>query len=281
MSGRRACDLHAQAGRVDAPFLLAVTVAVTLFTVLPMLVSVTAGLSENFNRGLSGGLTTRWLQEVWSQYGATAWRSVLLALASVAVALAAGVPCAWALARSRSRAARLFEELLTLPVAVPGLATALALILAYGEWKGFRQSFAIILAGHVVFTLPFMVRTVSAAFARDDLQALDEAARTLGASFMQRFLGVLVPAVAPSIVAGALMVFTLSVGEFNLTWMLHTPLTRTLPVGLADSYASMRIEIGSAYTLVFFIVILPVLWVMQALARRIENRHGPDTGAGR
>jgi ABC-type multidrug transport system fused ATPase/permease subunit len=50
------------------------------------------------------------------------------------------------------------------------------------------------------------------------------------------------------------MVFTLSVGEFNLTWMLHTPLTRTLPVGLADSYASMRMEIGSAYTLVFFIV---------------------------
>jgi putative spermidine/putrescine transport system permease protein len=85
---------------------------------------------------------------------------------------------------------------------------------------------------------------------------------------------VLVPAVAPSLVAGCLMVFTLSVGEFNLTWMLHTPLTRTLPVGLADSYASMRIEIGSAYTLVFLLVILPVLWAMQALAGLLERRHG-------
>jgi hypothetical protein len=47
------------------------------------------------------------------------------------------------------------------------------------------------------------------------------------------------------------MVVTLSMGEFNLTWMLHTPLTKTLPVGLADSYASMRLEIGSAYTLIF------------------------------
>jgi putative spermidine/putrescine transport system permease protein len=92
---------------------------------------------------------------------------------------------------------------------------------------------------------------------------------------------VLVPAVAPSIVAGSLMVFTLSVGEFNLTWMLHTPLTRTLPVGLADSYASMRIEIGSAYTLVFFIVILPMLWGMQALARWIENTHGSSPGTTR
>jgi putative spermidine/putrescine transport system permease protein len=261
-------------GRVDAPVLLAITVLVTLFTVLPMLVSISAGLTNNFSRGLASGLTTRWIEEVWAVYGATVWRSVLLALSCVVAGLLIGVPCAWTLARSRSRAARVFEELLTLPVAVPGLATALALILAYGDLRGFRQSFGFILVGHVVFTLPFMVRTVSAAFARDDLQSLDEAARSLGARFLQRFLGVLVPAVAPSIVAGSLMVFTLSVGEFNLTWMLHTPLTRTLPVGLADSYASMRIEIGSAYTLVFFIVILPMLWGMQALARWIENAHG-------
>ena len=55
----------------------------------------------------------------------------------------------------------------------------------------------------------------------------------------------------------------------------------SLPVGLADSYASMRIEIGSAYTLVFFIVILPMLWGMQALARWIENAHGSSPGPRR
>ncbi|MDE1949618.1 MAG: ABC transporter permease subunit, partial [Burkholderiales bacterium] len=230
--------------RFDAPLLAAITAAVAVFTVAPMLMSLSAGLVENFTRGLASGLTTRWLAEVWANYGDTALRSVGLALACVALALLLGVPCAYALARSGSRAARAFEELLTLPVAVPGLATALALILAYGEWRGFRQSMGFILVGHLLFTLPFMVRPVAAAFARDDLVALDEAARSLGAGFGQRFLGVLVPAVAPSIVAAALMVFTLSVGEFNLTWMLHTPLTRTLPVGLADSYASMRIEIG-------------------------------------
>ncbi len=181
---------------------------------------------------------------------------------------------AYALARSRSRGTRIFEELLTLPVAVPGLATALALILVYGQLRGFRQSFAFILVGHLIFTLPFMVRTVVVGLRATDLLALEEAARSLGASFTQRFLGVLVPAVLPSIVAGCLMVFTLSVGEFNLTWMLHTPLTRTLPVGLADSYASMRLEIGSAYTLVFFVVVLPVLWVLQWLAHLFEKRYG-------
>jgi len=60
------------------------------------------------------------------------------------------------------------------------------------------------------------------------------------------------------------MAITLSVGEFNLTWMLHTPTTMTLPVGLADSYASMRLEVASAYTLIFFIMIIPLLIAMQA-----------------
>ena len=257
-----------------SPVLLAITLAVTLFTLAPMVLSVTAGLINNYSVGIRSGFTTRWLLEVWSVYGNTVWRSLLLAAFCVAGTLVLGIPAAYALARSRSRWMRLFEELLTLPVAVPGLATALALILVYGQLRGFRNSFAFILAGHLVFTLPFMVRTVSAAFSRPELTTLEEAARSLGASFRQRFLGILVPAVMPSIAAGSLMVFTLSVGEFNLTWMLHTPLTRTLPVGLADSYASMRLEVGSAYTLIFFIVVLPVLWALQWLVQLFENRHG-------
>jgi putative spermidine/putrescine transport system permease protein len=265
--------MSARQARFDSPVLLIVTVLVAAFTMVPMVVSVGAGLVVDFSKGLASGLTTRWIAQVWTTYGSTALDSVMLALACVAGTLIAGVPCAYALAGSRSKWASLFEELITLPIAVPGLATALALILTYGQLRGFRQSFAFIWVGHFVFTLPFMVRTVAAAFDRDDLVLLDEAARSLGASFAQRFLGVLVPAIAPSIVAGCLMVFTLSVGEFNLTWMLHTPLTRTLPVGLADSYASMRIEVGSAYTLMFFIIILPVLWAMQATARFFERRH--------
>lgn len=254
--------------------LMALTALVALFMIAPIALSVMAGLVNNYSAGLKSGLTLRWIGEVWENYGGTVGWSLLLALLCVVGNLLIGVPCAYAMARSRSRWARLFEELLTLPVAVPGLASALALILAYGTLQGFRQSFAFILVGHMVFTLPFMVRTVGSAFQKDELRSLEEAARSLGASFAQRFLGVLVPAVLPAIVAGSLMVFTLSVGEFNLTWMLHTPLTRTLPVGLADSYASMRIEIGSAYTLVFLIVILPVLWGLQVIGTFIEKHHG-------
>jgi len=250
------------------------TALVAVFMLAPILLSMMAGLINNYSSGLKSGFTTRWLQEVWEQYGNTVGWSLAIAGMCVLGNLLIGVPCAYMLARSRSRWARMFEELLTLPVAVPGLASALALILAYGTLQGFRQSFSFILVGHMVFTLPFMVRTVSSALQKHELLSLEEAARSLGASFAQRFLGVLVPAVLPAIIAGSLMVFTLSVGEFNLTWMLHTPLTRTLPVGLADSYASMRIEIGSAYTLVFLVVILPVLWALQAVGTLIEKHYG-------
>jgi putative spermidine/putrescine transport system permease protein len=257
-----------------SPLLFLTTASISVFMIAPILVSVLAGLVNNYSRGFESGFTLRWLVQVWEVYGDTVGASLALALACALCTLVLGVPCAYGLARSRSRLARIFEELLLLPVAIPGLATALALILAYGNLTSLRQSFAFILIGHVVFTLPFMVRTVAAAFQRPELLAMEEAARTLGATFPQRFVGVLVPAVLPAIVAGMLMVFTLSVGEFNLTWMLHTPLTRTLPVGLADSYASMRIEVGSAYTLIFLIVILPVLWLLQAIATFIQKRHG-------
>lgn len=246
---------------------LAFTVLVCLFLVVPVVLSVMAGLSQNFFVGMRSGLTLRWVVEVWSLYAPTIFLSLGIAVACLAATLVLGVPIAYVLARKPSRATRLFEEMLVLPVAVPGLATALALILFYGQWRGFRASWTFILVGHVLFTLPFMVRSVLAVMAAINLVTLEEAAASLGAGFAQRFFGVIVPNARAGILAGALMVVTLSVGEFNITWMLHTPLTKTIPVGLADAYASSRLEIGSAYTIVFFLMIVPLLVAMQWLSR--------------
>jgi putative spermidine/putrescine transport system permease protein len=78
--------------RRPSPILLAITLAVTLFTVIPMLLSVTAGLINNYSVGVSSGFTTRWFVEVWSVYGDTVWRSLLLALCCVTGTLLIGVP---------------------------------------------------------------------------------------------------------------------------------------------------------------------------------------------
>lgn len=245
---------------------LGFTLLVCAFLVVPVVMSVVAGVTENFFVGIRSGFTLRWIAEVWELYARTVYLSVGVALACLAATLVLGVPAAYVLARSQNRWTRAFEELLVLPVAVPGLATALALILLYGQIREFRASWTFILVGHVLFTLPFMVRSVLAVMAAIDLKTLEDAAASLGAGFGQRFFHVVLPNARPGILAGALMVVTLSMGEFNITWMLHTPLTQTLPVGLADSYASMRLEIGSAYTIVFFFMIVPLLVALQWLA---------------
>ena len=82
----------------------------------------------------------RWVGEVWSGYRDTIFLSIGIALACLACTLVLGVPTAYVLAKRQTALARALEELLVMPVAVPGLATALALIVTYGGAGGFRTS---------------------------------------------------------------------------------------------------------------------------------------------
>jgi putative spermidine/putrescine transport system permease protein len=251
---------------------LVFTLGVAAFLVVPAILSISAGVTVNYFRGISSGLTLQWVFQVWDLYAGTIFLSFVIAFATLAITLMVGVPAAFALHTRGGRLARIVEEVITLPIAIPGLAIALALILTYGSFGSFRRSWLFILVGHVIFTMPFMVRSVMAVFATVDIKTLDEGAASLGASPARRFLEVIVPNAMPGILAGALMVVTLSLGEFNLTWMLHTPLTKTLPIGLADSYASMRLEVASAYTLIFFVMIIPLLVAMQMFADQGQRR---------
>jgi len=248
------------------------TLIVAAFLVLPAGLSITAGITQNYFRGIQSGVTLQWVAQVWELYAGTIGLSFIIAFATLAVTLIVGVPDAYALHVRAGRLSRIIEEVITLPLAIPGLAIALALLLTYGRFGEFRRSWLFILVGHVVFTMPFMVRSVMAVFATVDIKTLDEGAASLGASPWRRFRDVIVPNAVPGILAGSLMVVTLSLGEFNLTWMLHTPLTKTLPIGLADSYASMRLEVASAYTLIFFVMIIPLLVAMQLFADKERAR---------
>ena len=252
----------------------ALTLLLAAFLIVPVGMSMLAGLTRNDFIGLRSGLTLHWVEQVWDMYRDAIGLSLRVALATLAITLLAGVPCAYALARSRARVARLFERMLMLPVAMPGLASALGLLAVYGGLRDFRASSGFIVVGHVVFTLPFMVRSVQAICAGIDLRGLEEGAASLGAGFVQRMRTVVLPNIRPGIVAGALTVVTLSIGEFNLTWMLATPTTKTLPVGLADAYASLRLEVGSAYTLIFFVHIVPLLVLMQRAGGDGPSRRG-------
>ncbi len=250
---------------------LAVTIITCAFLLVPTFQSVLTGVTANYFRGISSGLTLKWVQQVLDLYLDSIFLSIWLAIACLICTLIIGIPAAYGLARNPGRMSRILEEFISLPLAVPGLALALALLQVYGTMTGFRTSWTFILVGHVLYTLPFMVRSVLAVFAAMDLKTLEEGAASLGASPWRRFCDVIVPNAMPGILAGSLTVVTLSIGEFNLTWMLHTPYLKTLPVGLADAYASMRLEVASAYTLVFFIIIVPLLMAMQWASARAQR----------
>jgi putative spermidine/putrescine transport system permease protein len=255
------------------------TILVCAFMFVPVVLSVMAGFTANYIRGFSSGLTLRWLFEVWALYKDAIGLSLLIALACLAVTLVVGVPTAYFIAKATHWSTRLVEELLVTPLAVPGLAIALGLIITYGGIREFRSHWTFILVGHVLYTLPFMVRSVLAVLSSIDLKTLEEGAASLGATYWQRFFTIGLPNARSGIVAGALMVVTLSVGEFNITWMLHTPINKTVPVGLADSYASMRIEIGSAYTTVFLVMIVPLLLLIQYIAEPVPSRARKNAAA--
>lgn len=259
---------------------LVFTIAVCAFLIVPVIMSMMAGVTENFINGISSGITLRWVFEVWDLYQDTIFLSLLIAIACLICTIVLGVPAAYVLAKRQGPVARMIEELLTLPLAIPGLAIALALIISFGGFREFRSSWLFILVGHVLYTLPFMMRSVLAVLSTADFRTLEEGAASLGAGFWRRFFDIVIPNCRSGIIAGSLMVVTLSMGEFNITWMLHTPVTKTLPVGLADSYASMRLEIGSAYTIVFLIMIMPLLIALQYYGKpRNLNKPPPSDDA--
>jgi putative spermidine/putrescine transport system permease protein len=254
------------------------TLMVAAFVLLPMAMSIIAGFTSNYFRGPLDGMTLRWVGEVWSRYGSTVLISLALATGCLAVDLLVGVPAAYALAKRRNRFTRLFEEMILLPVAVPGLATALALVITYGGVSSFRTSWLFILVGHVLYTMPFMIRSVLAVMSSINLRELEEGAASLGAGFWTRFWTIALPNAAPGVVAGALTVITLSIGEFNLTMLMSTPMTQTMPVGLAVAYTNSRIELGSAYTCLFFVMIVPLLIALQIWGnptRNLGQRRSP------
>ena len=146
--------------------------------------SMMAGITENYFVGIKSGVTTRWIVEVWELYAETIFLSLMISIACLGVDLILGIPTAYVLAKKSGRAARIIEEFLVLPIAIPGLAIALALIIMYGGFRDFRSSWGFILVGHVLYTLPFMVRSVLAVLSSIDFRTLEEGAASLGAGFL-------------------------------------------------------------------------------------------------
>ena len=226
---------------------------------LPLLLAVAT--TRQWRDGFwAEGFTLRWLLEGWERIAPHALISLRLALLVLLANVIIGFPSAWTLARRRFAGRRALLSLSGLPLAVPGIAVALGLILAYPFARG---GGTLLLAGHVLYTLPFFIAALTPVLGTASLLEREAVAQSLGASAVQRFVWLVLPTVRQALLAAAIMVVTLSIGEFNVSFFLFTPTEKTIPVELYDAYITGRLELAAGMTVWFLLVVIPATLVLE------------------
>jgi len=213
-----------------------VAMATLVFVAAPLLVVLALSFSEaNLAIFPPVGFTTSWYQSVIAneEFRHAFVVSVALALAATVTSFVLGVPAAYALDRWPVPGARAIETMLLTPLILPILITGLALLQFMAAMR-MRDAAVNLFVGHVLVTLPYLVRTVTASLKQVD-RSLEEAALTLGAPPWKVFWRVTVPQIVPGIAAGCLFAFMISFDDFPISFWLADAETVPLPIFLQNS----------------------------------------------
>ncbi len=218
----------------------------------------------------------------WTAFGVT----LKLAACTTGVLLVLGLPLAWWLATARARGKFLVEAVVALPLVLPPTVLGFYVLTAlgpsgvvgrgYGWLGGGRLPFTFpgILAGSVLFNLPFAVRPFAAAFAAVD-RRLVEASWCLGVSRLATFGRVVLPLAWPGVLTGLVLTFAHSVGEFGVVLMVggNIPgVTRTLSVAIYDDVQALDYAAAGRTSLVLVAFAFAALALTHALQRRAVPR---------
>jgi ABC-type spermidine/putrescine transport system permease subunit II len=147
------------------------------------------------------------------------WTSLDVAVQVTLISVLVGTAAAFPLVRARLRFRNAIRLAVTLPIMLPGLLVGISLLVLLGTSFGIELSRRTAVVGQCIFTTPFVILLVAARLQTLD-RNLEWAASDLGADASRRFLHVLLPALAPAVIAGALLAFTLSFDEFVITLFL-------------------------------------------------------------
>ncbi len=225
-----------------------------LFLYLPILLLIVYSFNDS-GRGAAtvwGGFTTNWYAEVFNNRSIINAAKVSLWVAgwSTLVSTILGTLAAIAMERFRFRGKMTFDAVLYLPIIIPDIVMALSTLLFF-VMVGISLSRYTILIAHIAFNIAFVAIVVRARLADMDSN-LEEAAADLGANPWASFRRVTFPLLAPGIVSGALLAFTLSLDDFVITFFMAGPASTTLPVQV---YSMIRVgitpEINALSTLMF------------------------------
>lgn len=211
-----------------------------LFLYAPIAVVIAYSFNQaRFGAGWAG-FTTHWYADLLHNTGAlsAARNTLLLGVLSTAVATVLGTLLGFGLSRYDFPGKKLFSRVLYLPVFIPDIILAVALLLFYSLVRsrfGFMDlGLGTMVLAHVTFQVPFVAIVVRSRLAGLD-PALEEAARDLGATGLQTFFHITLPLILPGIIAGAMLAFTLSLDDFVVSFFTSGPGSTTLPILIYSS----------------------------------------------
>jgi putrescine transport system permease protein len=251
------------------------------FLYLPVLLLIIYSFNESRLVTVWSGFSFKWYRELLHnrQLLEAAWLSVRIAAVNATFAVALGTLAANALVRhGRFRGRTGFELLLTAPLVMPDVIIGLSLLLLFVAleqllgWPA-ERGFTTITIAHITLSLAYVAVVVRTRLSQMD-RSLEEAAMDLGATPLTVYLRITLPLIAPALLSGWLLAFTLSLDDLVIASFVSGPGATTLPMVV---YSSVRMgvspQINALATLI--VLFIAVVVTIATLALTIKGRAGP------
>ncbi len=261
--------------RRHSRFVLSVLAFGYAFLYLPLVLVVVYSFNDSRIATVWGGFSTRWYGALLQndQVLDAAFLSLRVALTSATMATLLGTAAGLALARfGRFRGRTLFSGMITSPMVMPEVITGLSLLLLFVTlqqltgWPG-QRGFSTITIAHTTFSMAYVAVIVQSRLAAMD-ESLEEAAMDLGGHPLRVVFDITLPLIAPAMVAGWLLSFTLSLDDLVIASFVSGPGSSTLPMYIFSKVKlGVSPDINALATLIILFVCIGVLAAF-LLARR-------------
>jgi putrescine transport system permease protein len=257
-----------------SPFNITALALGLAFLYLPIVILVIYSFNASRLVTVWGGWSTRWYAEFFNDRAMldAAWMSFRVGVVSATLATILGTLAAVALSRGEGFKGRtLFSGMLYAPLVMPEVITGLSLLLLFVALNAERGFWTVTIA-HTTLTMCFVATVVQARLSALD-RSLEEAAMDLGCDPVRAFVAVTLPLMLPSIAAGWMLAFTLSLDDLVIASFTTGPGSATLPIRI---YSEVRLgvkpEINAICTLIIGLIALVI--VVASLASKLTGARG-------
>lgn len=253
------------------------------FLYLPMLILITYSFNESKLVTVWAGFSTKWYGELLRNeaFLDAAWVTLRVAVVSSTFATILGTMAALVLVRGgRFYGRTLFSGMIYAPLVMPEVITGLSLLLLF-IGIGLDRGILTITLAHITFSMCFVSVVVSSRLVTFD-RSLEEAALDLGASSFDAFRLVTLPIIAPAVISGWLLAFTLSLDDLVIASFTSGPSSTTLPIKI---WSAVRLgvspEINALSTILIGLVAVGVITASLATKRAAVRAQRDEQAAAR